>query len=721
MALFNRFVGTPEDLAGFAFKQRHGKINWRQVEEMDLDRVLQTGDPEAVQSALENLTFALLDREDLEKLSDSKAVQLFKLMQLALEYLLNVQNSLYAQTQQTQTQYADTHAQRQALETKVRTQEEDAATLKRELESKRKALVSYEYMLRQPSSAAAATQAVNRANAVRCPNCSKCFMSKEFLDKHELRRHADHKPDAVVEKKEEIAFGQMLETMKTIISQNIAVVTDTHKREMEAVKSAFERKIQEMESTRQSLELRRTELEATPSSAVNEMVLRELINTQNEMRKVLEDRDKLILEQMRLAEEQRKRQEEAEKTRQGELERRIAQLVEDQLQAHLPPPEPVPSPVKREPPAPIVPQPVLQPVQPTVLPPVQPAIPPPSLQPAAPTSLDISIQRQPIRSRAGEIEADEPSDGELLSALSPEKGKDFVLEEEGQVSSRQREMIASDLREGLLGRESEEEELNTAAGKLGLRLDKEPELEFVVRAYLQRSKKEMGSSGAFGGRLLDVFKKTIARLRTQKPLPSWTTYLREIEPEKAPTTSLTCFFKCSPTDVIKTREALKQTGKPRSIQPSSPTSSLLVAGLQSQVEKALLQKLSVQRTSDPVAAKEGPKEEPRKEEPRPKDNPRSREVARPEESVSKDVTSPRFQVKKSNLSAVALVMGQKLVPKPKQGLTDKLEYSVLLDRTVELRQSQRTVEGSVLAFGQIDSNDIEEMGWEDRKVRVRGR
>ena len=73
-----RPLGTADDVAGFSFKQRHGKVNWRQVEDLDLNHVLQTGDVDAVHAVLENLTYALLEREDLARLSDAKAVQLFE-------------------------------------------------------------------------------------------------------------------------------------------------------------------------------------------------------------------------------------------------------------------------------------------------------------------------------------------------------------------------------------------------------------------------------------------------------------------------------------------------------------------------------------------------------------------------------------------------------------------------------------------------------------------
>lgn len=76
-------IGTPvpqiSQGQGFSFQVRYGKLNWRQIIEMDIDRLIQTGDIDLLKHILENLTYAVLDRDDLSRVQDSNVVKLFKI------------------------------------------------------------------------------------------------------------------------------------------------------------------------------------------------------------------------------------------------------------------------------------------------------------------------------------------------------------------------------------------------------------------------------------------------------------------------------------------------------------------------------------------------------------------------------------------------------------------------------------------------------------------
>lgn len=54
----------------------------------DLDRIQKEIDLKALETLLQNITFASLERDDLERLGDAHFIRLFRLSQYSIEYLL---------------------------------------------------------------------------------------------------------------------------------------------------------------------------------------------------------------------------------------------------------------------------------------------------------------------------------------------------------------------------------------------------------------------------------------------------------------------------------------------------------------------------------------------------------------------------------------------------------------------------------------------------------
>lgn len=54
----------------------------------DVDRIITDVDLHALESLLQNITYSLLDREDLQRMGDAHFVKLFRLSQLSIEYLI---------------------------------------------------------------------------------------------------------------------------------------------------------------------------------------------------------------------------------------------------------------------------------------------------------------------------------------------------------------------------------------------------------------------------------------------------------------------------------------------------------------------------------------------------------------------------------------------------------------------------------------------------------
>lgn len=78
----------------FYFQQRRGRIDLRSIARIDIDRVIEDVDIDTLQSHLESIAFADLNADDLAHYADEHFIKLFRLSQLTIEYLLNVQNAL---------------------------------------------------------------------------------------------------------------------------------------------------------------------------------------------------------------------------------------------------------------------------------------------------------------------------------------------------------------------------------------------------------------------------------------------------------------------------------------------------------------------------------------------------------------------------------------------------------------------------------------------------
>jgi zinc finger protein DZIP1 len=55
---------------------------------IDIERITTDVDLRTLETLLQNITYSLLDREDLERMGDAHFVKLFRLSQLSIEYLI---------------------------------------------------------------------------------------------------------------------------------------------------------------------------------------------------------------------------------------------------------------------------------------------------------------------------------------------------------------------------------------------------------------------------------------------------------------------------------------------------------------------------------------------------------------------------------------------------------------------------------------------------------
>ena len=88
-------VAEPARVPAFAFQPRRGKLDWRALSKIDLDRVEREVDIDTLEQHLEGVAFAAVSKEDLHWFSETDFMQLLRVLQLTSEYLLYVQEQLH--------------------------------------------------------------------------------------------------------------------------------------------------------------------------------------------------------------------------------------------------------------------------------------------------------------------------------------------------------------------------------------------------------------------------------------------------------------------------------------------------------------------------------------------------------------------------------------------------------------------------------------------------
>eukprot|EP00403_Amphidinium_massartii_P029907 CAMPEP_0178391188 /NCGR_PEP_ID=MMETSP0689_2-20121128/11036_1 /TAXON_ID=160604 /ORGANISM="Amphidinium massartii, Strain CS-259" /LENGTH=1117 /DNA_ID=CAMNT_0020011727 /DNA_START=67 /DNA_END=3420 /DNA_ORIENTATION=+ len=162
----------------FLFQPRTGRINWRLLHSLDLDRIVREGDVESIQTHMDNVTFARFSKEDLEMANDDLIIKVVQLEQLCIEYL----HSMCTSSQQIL----------QALLDKVRVQTAALQAAQAGGSNGRRGRHSSARPLRRSSSRDRDLESVRVLHAAtpqKCPFCPKRFQSERYLHEHMHRRH----------------------------------------------------------------------------------------------------------------------------------------------------------------------------------------------------------------------------------------------------------------------------------------------------------------------------------------------------------------------------------------------------------------------------------------------------------------------------------------------------------------------------------------------------
>jgi hypothetical protein len=167
----------------FQFQDRRERLNWRQISDVDLNKITSEVDLKAYEGLLQNITYARIDRDDVDRFTDD-FVRLFRLSQMSIEYLIYTQNYLECLTKALDVQYKTAYDRTKNVQEEIRLKNTLIGNLKRENAIKQRTLQTYKYLMEVPKEG-------DLSKAMTCPHCGRVFASAQFLRKHYERRHPD--------------------------------------------------------------------------------------------------------------------------------------------------------------------------------------------------------------------------------------------------------------------------------------------------------------------------------------------------------------------------------------------------------------------------------------------------------------------------------------------------------------------------------------------------
>ncbi|CAM9837616.1 unnamed protein product [Pylaiella littoralis] len=177
----------------FYFQQRTGKLDMRAIGRVAVDDVINDVDIDTLQAHLENITFANVSEDDLRLYSDQCFLNLFRLSQLLLEYLLSVQDTLATSLEALAVKHDSVRKALDRGRAELHAASEQDRALKREVRQKRATIARYEQLLAlpvPPPERGTPKSGDGDGKLHSCLTCGKMFTTAEFLQQHIVRKHA---------------------------------------------------------------------------------------------------------------------------------------------------------------------------------------------------------------------------------------------------------------------------------------------------------------------------------------------------------------------------------------------------------------------------------------------------------------------------------------------------------------------------------------------------
>ena len=162
-------AGAGRRLKGmFTFKERHGKLDFRSIMRIDIDKIVRDVDIDTLQAHLKNITFSKVDEKDLRNYTDEGIIKLFKLSQLIIEYMIAVQTTLHQYALELERRYNTICKEVEDERQRALSRKQEMVDLRKEISRKRKTVKYYEaLLLRQQPVVTQAPASVHRTSHVR--------------------------------------------------------------------------------------------------------------------------------------------------------------------------------------------------------------------------------------------------------------------------------------------------------------------------------------------------------------------------------------------------------------------------------------------------------------------------------------------------------------------------------------------------------------------------
>ncbi|OMJ90633.1 hypothetical protein SteCoe_6907 [Stentor coeruleus] len=227
----------------FLFKQRSGGLNWKEIQSLDLDEMIQRGDINKLSELLENITYSNIDKTDLEKYPDTFIIKLLKLSQFALEFLQEEKLKLETVNKEISQEKNIVQKSSKDLEEKIEIHTKKIKTLSRQMQHKHKTLATYEYLLKDPATMNYMNRAINKDKAVKCQECSKAFLNHDYYLKHYERRHA-------VQSRPQTAPLLDVQNMKSTLEEQLKNLKEQQENEINEFKSIIQQQLIEIKNAK---------------------------------------------------------------------------------------------------------------------------------------------------------------------------------------------------------------------------------------------------------------------------------------------------------------------------------------------------------------------------------------------------------------------------------------------------------------------------------------
>ena len=209
----------------FNFKERSGKLKWKEIMRIDLENMIKSNDISHLETYLENLIFSEVKEDDVEIITENTTVKLIKIYQHILEYLLHTQIKLENENKMLETNYSSILSDSIMKENSLKENKSMIGCLKKDKREKEMILNTYKCIIdeykttnlqgtytnvAQPTpthhnthntrrnphklakSMAPAAADVGEKKYYYCGSCAgKKFSSEEYLQSHIKRRHGN--------------------------------------------------------------------------------------------------------------------------------------------------------------------------------------------------------------------------------------------------------------------------------------------------------------------------------------------------------------------------------------------------------------------------------------------------------------------------------------------------------------------------------------------------